>query len=203
MAYVPFANCVEVVLRFIWGEQVVSITLGFCKAAPPNETDIDGLYNSAILPWYNGNLKLHLSSNITLVNTNITILTTSTSMSKDYAASIAGTGAATSVANNVTGVVTFSTPARGRSYRGRNYIPGIPTTFQANNTELTSAAVTAYLGDYAALATLAGALGWTHVVLSRFSNLAQRPVGVATGITAYTMDIFIDSQRRRLAGRGE
>jgi hypothetical protein len=40
------------------------------------------------------------------------------------------------------------------------------------------------------------------VVVSRFANLAQRAQGIKNRVTAVTNDGLMDSQRRRLRGRG-
>jgi len=45
---------------------------------------------------------------------------------------------------------------------------------------------------------------WEHCVISRFNAGAPRTTGVATKVTScVVVDPYVDSQRRRLTGRGQ
>lgn len=105
---------------------------------------------------------------------------------------------------SVTLAVKWGTGLSGRSYRGRTYHLGM-TIGQVQGDQVTSAALTAIQGAYNALRTaLDNALvGVEFSVLSTQHNKAWRDPAIMTPITGLAIDPDIDSQRRRLAGRGQ
>lgn len=116
---------------------------------------------------------------------------------------IVGTRAGAQLPNNVALVLTKRTAARGRSYRGRLYFGPLVEADVTDNT-VTAGVVTSIIGNLGAvLLTVTGALH-THrlQVVSRFSNNVARVEGIATQVTGWTSDGIVDSQRRRLPGRG-
>jgi len=201
MAFVPFENCVEVSIKFIWAGQTVYVTLGFCKDGF-NEGDVDDL--AGILgDSLESDLMDDLSSNIEAVLIRITDLSSDSAPVREYPIALTGAVGSASINLNTAGVISFITDLRGRSYRGRNYIPGIPGTYTSDAGELNGASIIAYLADYANMFEAAAVGGWTHVVLSRFHDHAEREEGVATPVSSLGMDVYLDSQRRRLKGRGD
>lgn len=113
--------------------------------------------------------------------------------------------------NNVDPAVSFRTSLGGRSFRGRNYIPGISNTHVSGN-NIDAGWRASIIDGYNLLLPDGGALpeGWTWVVASRYSgvDLAGKPVprleGIVTTITSVLFtDTIVDSQRRRLPGRGK
>lgn len=201
MPYVPFEDCVSVSVCGVYSGQRVCITLGFCKDTfslgdiALLKTDIEDWLGTDLVPLQNPGM--------TWDEIVITNLTTVSSPSYEYSISEVGTLNVARMPNNVAMCVTFNTDLRGRSYRGRNYIPALTTGQSTSPVEWTASAIADMLAAYAALAAAVDADGWTHVVLSRYNNLEQRTVGVATPVTGYAVDTSIDSQRRRLAGRGD
>lgn len=103
---------------------------------------------------------------------------------------------------NVSLTMRFNTGYGGRSARGRNYCLGIPSQWVANN-EVGAPYNPAVLSYYNAIITEAGNVGLTWCVASRYHNHAPRPLGVMTPITGVATDWVVDSQRRRLTGRGQ
>lgn len=108
--------------------------------------------------------------------------------------------------NNVAMAVTLRTAVGGRSGSGRMYIGGIPENAAAGNNASTEWAN----GVQAAIATgLRNRLSETGtfdvrlVIYSTETGGAPRLVGVANQVTAVQiLDRTLDSQRRRLPGRG-
>jgi hypothetical protein len=98
--------------------------------------------------------------------------------------------------------VTFITDLRGRSYRGRNYLPGMPNEATVNGSSWSVVKAAAMADCYDALRTLLIAEAFSHVVASRYHNGVRRTVGVATGVTQYRGNTKIAVQRRRIAGTG-
>jgi len=108
-------------------------------------------------------------------------------------------------------VVSFRTALRGRSFRGRNYIVGVPEASRSLISGVDSDYVEACVNAYTALLDAISTAGWTWVIASRFSgvdpdthNPIPRVAGVTTPVTnVVCTDATLDSQRRRLPGRGQ
>jgi len=115
---------------------------------------------------------------------------------------IAGTIAAAALPNSTSAVATLNTALRGRSYRGRKYLVGIPVSNQVSATQLNPGYITAMLASLNALGVelTSGSNEW--VIISRQNQGQPRVTGVPTQVTSFYADTFIDNQRRRLAGRG-
>lgn len=123
---------------------------------------------------------------------------------------VSGGGGGTPLPNNSTYTITFQTAGRGRSNRGRNYIPGLSTNSRASTNVIDPTFRTGALAFYSALMALAVTHDATMVVVSRFSGVDSdhkpipRVAGVTSVITGFgTADTKLDAQRRRLPGRGE
>jgi len=117
---------------------------------------------------------------------------------------VVGGNANPALPNNVTLAIKFSTAGRGRASRGRNYILGI-TEESVTANQVGPGFITAYVSAYQALFTALGDMTnpWTWVVYSRQLNNALRAEGLAQEIlNVGFVDNVIDSQRRRLPGRG-
>lgn len=96
---------------------------------------------------------------------------------------------------------SWRTGLAGRSYRGRTYHVGL-TEQQVVANSLDSGSRTALQGAYAQLIIDANVNQTPLVVASRVAGGAPRPVGVVTDVLTVVVDEYIDSQRRRLTGRG-
>lgn len=110
--------------------------------------------------------------------------------------------ASPSVQNNVTWCVKFNTAGRGKSFRGRNYVPGIPQESVAAN-EVGAGYAGSLVSVYNGLAGAVDLSGFAHVVVSHFTAGAPRVAGLVSAVTSCSYsDLVVDSQRRRLPGRG-
>lgn len=105
--------------------------------------------------------------------------------------------------NNTTLCISLRTGSRGKWARGRNYTIGMCTDHIVGNfanTDYVSSMVNAYNQIF----PLAETLGCTWVVVSRHLNKVPRLTGVTYDVTAVIVaDLALDSQRRRLVGRGQ
>ena len=131
-------------------------------------------------------------------------MTTQTSLVKDYAISGThdGTQAGVAVPNNVAMSVTLKTALRGRSYRGRNFIGGLPAAALTNPSFWNPTIQAAVDNAWIQLGLAGVAAGFTHSVLSRANNGVRRTVGVAVHIETYIARLPVATMRRRVAGRG-
>lgn len=174
--------------------------------------DVESLTEAAgtVVTWWAENVAALISNQVSLVLVRATDLSSATSAQVNYSAPLPAAGAAVSpvLPSNVTLAVTFHTGLRGRSYRGRNYWIGLCEPQVSGDTVL-SGNVEAIVDAYEQFRTDMIAAGYTWVVVSRYSGkdiLTGKPLpratGVATIVTTVTANPTVDSQRRRLAGRG-
>lgn len=96
---------------------------------------------------------------------------------------------------NVSFCISLRTALAGRSTRGRKYIVGLPETAVTGNT-YDADHIAAHL---VAFANLLDALSFVGAPLAVFSKTIP---ALTTVVTAVAVDNVVDSQRRRLTGRG-
>lgn len=202
MTFIPIPDSAKATLEFTWGGQVVAVTLHWRKAGFTS-SDVDDL-GQALRSWWNDTAKSNYSQDIALENIQITDLRTSDGEVYDLPISpaAAGTVAQDSVPNNVALAIKLGTPKRGRSFRGRSFIPGLPITAMETSTKVFAAYLGDILGAHTALIAVGASVGWDLVVASRATGGAPRTTGVTTAVEYMSAGVNTDSQRRRLAGRG-
>lgn len=146
------------------------------------------------------------SADLTLVEVEARDLSTEGGLSavRTINPAVAGGNIEASLPNNVAFCVSFRTARTGRSYRGRTYVAGIPEGRVVKNT-LDAAVVTTLVTAFSDLALTDSYIEQGYlVVASRFNQGVRRPTGVATRVTGVlAIDPIVDSQRRRLPGRGQ
>jgi len=105
---------------------------------------------------------------------------------------------------NVTAAMKWTTGLTGRSTRGRTYHIGL-SEVQCTGGLLTSAARAALITAYDQLRTdvSSAEIAWSLAVLSRVQDGVPLAEAIAYDILAVTTDFPLDSQRRRLVGRGQ
>ena len=105
-------------------------------------------------------------------------------------------------ANNVSFCVSLRTARSGRSFRGRKYVCGIPTGQRTGDT-LVSGYVTALLAAFNELIALLVSVDKFLVIVNRIADHVVLSEAVVTHVVnAQAVDPVLDSQRRRLTGRG-
>ncbi len=204
MAFVPVADTVLAELRFDYFGQKIENTLYFRKLGGSSVAQAIGLMND-LLVWWTTLLSNYLSEDISLRELNVTDLSSVSGYSVSQAAPTpnpTGQIVAAGLPGNVALCASFRTPNRGRSFRGRNYVAGLAETNVIGNT-VDSSIVAGVLGSYQGIPSSIVTSAWDWVVVSRFNAGAPRVAGIATDITSVVIvDDFVDSQRRRLTGRG-
>jgi len=204
MAFVPVADTVLAELRFDYFGQKIENTLYFRKIGGSSVAQAIGLMNDLEV-WWTSLLSVYLSGDISLRELNVTDLSSASGYSVSQAAPTpnpTGGIAAAGLPGNVALCVSFRTPNRGRSFRGRNYVAGLAETSVTGNT-LDATRVAGILGSYQGIPSSIVSSAWDWVVVSRFTGGAPRVAGLATDVTSVVVvDDFVDSQRRRLTGRG-
>ena len=202
MAFIPIPDSVKVSIEFVWAGQAVVLTAHFRKAGF-NVADMGALAD-VVQGWWVGSARANMSNTIAISKVGVQDLREADApyVELPIETDQAGSVAQASVPNNVALCVSLSGGYSGRSRRGRSYFPAIPVSGLADSNNVTSSVRNNIVGVIAYLGTLALAEGWQHVVASRFTGGAPRTVGITTPITSYFAGTILDSQRRRLAGRG-
>jgi hypothetical protein len=170
------------------------------------KSDVDTLATE-LRSFWEDELAGHVVQDLELNEIYITDLTSNTAPTYTYPISPASTGdlAGAPLPSNCTFCVSFRTDGRGRSSRGRNYVAGLAES-NVNGNVLdpvdADGIVAAYTNGILANVTLDGYFTW--VVLSQYENKQPRTNALAQPVLSvlYT-DRIIDSQRRRLTGRGK
>lgn len=202
--FVPFENVAEVVLiGSEAGQEIVSVH-NFEFPSALTTSILEALAGAVINSWID-NLAPILSTGLDLNAVKATDLTTVSSpgVTVPTPSGTDGNVDTAPVQINVALVLSEATDLRGRSYRGRVYQAGLPIGSLASPGSVTETYqtdfVNAYTGFFDDIETAESCI---HVVCSRENGGVRRTVGVATPVTAYSANINLDSQRRRLFGRG-
>lgn len=206
MEFIPAPGVAQVEIRQrLFGQEVENVMYFKFDGATIPTPRLQTLALAVGNQWSVGILLLQ-SFEVSLREIYVTDLTTVTSPTYSYVFAPPGVGG--SVANSEPGGTTlscsFKTAVRGRSGRGRNYFIGVPRTQVVGNQVLSGfadAVTTAYNG-------FVGAdnvdTDFTWCVLSRYSAGSPRPSGITFPVqSASVSNTAIDSQRRRLDGRGQ
>lgn len=210
MPFVPVPDTVMVEMRMTCHSQKVENTLyftgGFSDETLPAELAL------VMESWWTDNYAPLVSEDVTLVETVVTDLSSETGFQVSQAPALLTTGTISgfgSLPNNASLAVSFRTGQRGRAFRGRNYIVGI-TESQVERSEMDTTTANAWQAAYTAILDAVADLSCNWSVVSRFSGVdgdgkpIPREEGVASLVTnVVIVDRVIDSQRRRLPGRGQ
>jgi hypothetical protein len=203
MPFIPVPNTVEVEVIFEMQDQVVENTLYYANETPSleNVTSLLEEINTAI----QDQLIPLLSSAITLVRLVATLISVVDGfvVTNTTGMPVSGGGSDDALPSNVALCISKRTALRGRSARGRNYIAGIPLDARETQDTLTSAFTSGVVSAFETILGAGADGGWVPVVVSRFHSGAPRTTGVTNPITnVIVTDNIMDSQRRRLPGRG-
>lgn len=203
MPFIPVPDVVQAELICTWSTQVIETVLHFQPDNPPDPGNMAEL-GAELVGWWSSDIRPVVPTTLTLTQVKLVDLSTETGLVLNYSTGLplVGTGASPSLPNNVACVITKRTLLRGRSFRGRIYHPGLMENQVVDNT-VSGTTVSGLLGIYGQLRTFSTtSADWNMVVVSRYSNNAPRATGVATFVNSLSCDGTIDSQRRRLPGRG-
>ena len=158
---------------------------------------------SAVATWWGADLIPFLSDDWTGERVVGTDLTTQFGPTFQTATPTPGGISGEANPNNVAACVSFRTGLRGRSFRGRNFVPAVPGADVTLNT-LDPTFITNILGAYN---NLVGpglfSAGWQWVVLSRRIAGSLRANGIGEPVIAATMvGNSVRSMRSREVGHG-
>jgi len=204
MTFIPTVDTARATLNFSQGTSLGVNVLWFKRSSAIVSADLTTLAID-LTNWWDtyGDPTMVASGQLNSIDVIQQDSSTSPSINYAPASPIAGTAAGTGAPLNVTIVSSFRTANRGRSSRGRFYSYALSET-DTNNDGVTigSGLQTALSVMWANLSGFVAPDGWTHVVVSKQLDGVARTAGLAQAITSYIIDTALDSQRRRLLGRG-
>lgn len=202
MAFVPVPNGIQLCFLFTTDSQEWQFCLTLRKSAgAPTSTDLEDVAVTGG-SWWTNTLRNLIAPAATLVEVVATDLTSQGAPQHRLSMGTTGNAATGSPPLNAAAVVSHRTAKRGRSYRGRSYLSAFPLG-QTTSANLLNGTYASNLAS--AFSTLAGTLdvsGFDHVVASKQHNGVATSPAEANEVINYVVDTLIDSQRRRLTGRG-
>ncbi len=201
--FIPTPGAVRVDIKFDYDGQEVHNVIWCHRDTEWTEEQRTALAN-AVKDWWSASGRGGSTSAMVLNQITVTNQDSDSAPSTVLVVSptIAGTAGSAGLPANVALVGTLRTANRGRSYRGRFYWGGMDATKQLTSSTATAAFIANIVTFLNALRDAITALGAVWVVVSKFHNKVARVAGVATPITAVSVNNVFDSQRRRLPGRG-
>lgn len=154
--------------------------------------------------WWSNYYKAAVPAVVSLTQVSLRLLDPSNPLAVDQPVSPAepGTRTGTAASGNVTLTTSWRTGLAGRLYRGRIYVPALSESDVFTNDTVVSAEI-ALLAIAAAQLISQLATNATPLVIFHRPHLPPHVHdNTATVVTSYVLENIVDSQRRRLPGRG-
>jgi hypothetical protein len=217
MAFIPAENVAKVTVNMEVHDQKVTNNLYVRNAAGWSTAELEALADLIILQW-NDNFGPIQSVNCLYTSVIAVDLTEEEGAGVEisFPAASGGDVANPAMPGNVALAVRFKTGLRGRARTGKNFFTGLCESQQEGN-EITLAVRDSIVAAYGLMRDDLQGAGYEHVVVSFYDGFTlveypdgttrkvptPRGEGLVTPVVSYVADTFIDSQRRRLAGRGQ
>lgn len=202
MPFIPVLNSVKVVLEHTKRGQLVVNVYHVSKSSPIITADLAGIA-AIFFDWFDTSIKELTVDTMTLDRIVVTDL--SVENGEQYieviSPPLAGTATGSDLPNNAAMVVKHLSLQTGRSYRGRTYVAGLGEDYVGGDLPLTTT-VADYGVAYQDLWDLLDGAGYFHSIVSYVEDGEPRVNGLVSPVIAYDNDGVMDSQRRRLTGRG-
>ena len=204
MAFTPAPNVYRTEVRYLLHGQRIENTLNLRSLTGIPATD-PNILGQIVFDWAEAEVLPLLSIDVTLQEvymTDLSSMTAPTYTIPPAGAPPAGGNGVPALPGNVALCVSFRTAGRGRTMRGRNFVGGISDNVVVGNQASAGFAASLALAYETLQTTLVGA-GFAVGVLSTRENNLPRAEGLWTQVTDFVVtDLNVDSQRRRLTGRG-
>jgi len=203
MDFQPVPNSAKLEAIYSWNGATCVNVHYYHNESPFNSNTLFDLCE-AYFNWFDDYGKLLCSNEANLMSIRATDVHVEDGEGIDYSSGlpIAGNNVTNSVPNNVAACISWHTPYRGRSFRGRTYHIGMPSA-KVLGSLIIAGHVTELKDTYQLLMTLSGSYGtYNKVIVSYFNNGTRRAAGLPTDVTSVSVNNVVDSQRRRLPGRG-
>lgn len=204
MAFIPVPNTAYVELRYSALGQNCQNGLYFTYTSNPTVAELQTLA-AFVVDWWDTNVKPYVSSSLSLQSLQVTDLTSRIDTGFTFSSGLPLTGTLVNdmYATNCALSLKLSTALRGRSYQGRLFLLGFTESQVVNNRVDGTWRGNMKTAFDTLLANAFGDTGAVWSVVSRYANNAPRATGISTPIiNVGFVDDVVDSQRRRLPGRG-
>lgn len=202
MAFQPAPSIAGGTIHGLMDSQLVILDLNFFATGGISGISLGSLA-AALGTWTTDQLAPLLSRDVTFNSVRCVDLGTQTGPEGNAGFTAVGGVDQEAAPNNVAACISLRTDQRGRSGRGRNYIPGIPNTLVTLNT-LDPTFMDDLINAYGLLVG-AGTfvVGFQLVVLSRFTGGVPRANGIGIPVTALRFTTNkVRSMRSREVGHG-
>lgn len=193
---------VKAEIRFTWNGQLVENVLHFVHTIDPPDPTNMGMLADFIRDQVQDFWLAQMASTVTFREVYVEEYAGNISQSATSVGTGNGTLAGESMPGNATFCLSLRTEFVGRSRRGRFYTIGMSENNQSAGV-VNAVYRNAWLGLLSNIRVLAALDNWGLCVASFTSGGSPRPTAQVTLVNAIiAVDDFVDSQRRRLQGRG-
>jgi len=153
--------------------------------------------SNAFKSWWANDYRDNVSNQVNLEQVQVRLYDPSNPLALDDTVGLplAGLRASIHEPYNVTVTMSWRTGLAGRKYRGRTYVPGL-TEDQTNTDDTINSTVVSELAAAAQALLLAIASTTADFIIWHAST------NTFTKVITFVIDFILDSQRRRLPGRG-
>lgn len=203
MAFIDVSDTVQAEFIYSYFGQVMENVLYF-----KNDTDLDVSSMTALggvlRDWWDDWYSQQLNGLLQLNTIKLTDLTAVASPVVEFTDGLPLNGKVTSgetLPTQIACCCTLITLSRGRSFRGRIYVPGIPDAAITNST-FTDTFIADMEGNLGQLMVALDDTNFVWGVVSRYTGGAPRASGVFTQISGFRVNATAATQRRRRLGVG-
>lgn len=198
MAFIPLPDGIRIVMEYTLDSKTVVNVYHLKDDLPITPTRL--LQAVTIFrEWWDNHLSAEISEDLVLqqvIGTDVSVENGTQEFDVPNP-SIPGQDVIGATPSNVALVTTLKTAFTGRSFRGRSYIAAIPkTSITDNDVGLTKA--TNILNDFSLLVADLLSSSFSLTVASYVSGGAPRTTAVNTPVTILSVNIRVDTQRRRI-----
>jgi hypothetical protein len=201
--FIPAPNTAQVAVRSVWdGQQVENVFWATKPGSPFAPGDLESIAD-VFSTWYLGDILPYRAANFIGVEVQVTDYTSEFGdrFTDPSIAGIPGGSSEEAMPNNVTWKINFPVAVRGQHAGGVYHLGLVDTEVDGNY--VSAGGASHILSSYASLFAALVAAGFQMAVVSFCHANAWRTLAeVFPSAEPVYRDLTIDSQRRRLPGRG-
>lgn len=206
MAFIPATNTVRVAFQMTQDLQQVQNVVYVQDSTPWSVTKMDTLA-AILVSWWETYMAPTQPASVALRQITLRDMSVETGVEVVFTTGLPLVGESPGVPlpNSVTVAIKLNTGLGGRSYRGRQYIVGLTElNLNADRNTITDGTVTYFTEAYDQLIAEVEADYTPGLVVASFShdNALRTTAELTKVINAKFTDNVLDTQRRRLPGRG-
>lgn len=207
MPFQPVPETAEFRMQFLWAGQQCENVFHVRKQGEWSQNDLNYI-GEVFAGWWTSTMR-GLTTNAASLQRVITRdISHEGGLSTEVTTGLPSAGTENGSVSAPTGstvAVKWGTGLAGRGFRGRTYHIGLPMGALQNPTTLSATYQNGLRSGYDALRTALdnATLAVEFVVVSRWYNHVLRMPALTTPISGVSVDPDVDSQRRRLKGRGQ